>query len=150
MSSRTSRECPVNPLAGFHDSTLSNLHGAGMEQRAKGGLDEISTKHRGSRPVVIHHFLYGRVWWRGGGGNNSSPVPLAPTVVTSKVNTPSVDTALINGSVNPNGLEATAWFEYGTDSSLTNPTRIANQVMAAATVPQAINGTLASLSAGTK
>src|SRR5659263_262461 len=86
----------------------------------------------------------------GGGGNNSSPVPLAPTVVTSKVNTPSVDTALINGSVNPNGLEATAWFEYGTDSSLTNPTRIANQVMAAATVPQAINGTLASLSAGTK
>src|SRR5659263_674182 len=66
MSSRTSRECPVNPLAGFHDSTLSNLHGAGMEQRAKGGLDEIPTKHRGSRPVVIHHFLYGRVWWRGG------------------------------------------------------------------------------------
>lgn len=87
----------------------------------------------------------------GGGGGGSSPsAPLAPTVVTSAVNTPSVDTALINGSVNPNGLEATAWFEYGTDEFLANPTKTDNQVKAAATVPQSINATLPSLSAGTK
>lgn len=86
----------------------------------------------------------------GGGSINSKPAPLAPTVVTSTVNTPSVDTALINGSVNPNGLEATAWFKYGTDSSLSNPIKTDNQIMAAATVPQSINATLPSLSAGTK
>jgi len=86
----------------------------------------------------------------GGGGGNSSSPPLGPTVITSTVNSPSADTALINGSVNPNGSGTTAWFEYGTDSSLGAFTKTADQAMAAETVPQAINATLLSLSPGTK
>jgi hypothetical protein len=66
------------------------------------------------------------------------------------VNSPSVDTALINGSVNPNGLGATAWFEYGTDSSLGAFTKTADQGIAAGTAPLSINATLFSLSPGTK
>ena len=86
----------------------------------------------------------------GGGGGSSPPASLAPTVVTSTVNTPSADSALINGSVNPNGSGTTAWFEYGTDSSLGTFTKTADQALAADTVPQAINATLPSLSPGTK
>jgi hypothetical protein len=86
----------------------------------------------------------------GGGGDSSSPAPLPPTIVTSAVNTPSVDNALINGSVNPNGLTATAWFEYGQDNTMSTFTKTADQAIAAGTVPQSINATLLNLSAGTK
>ncbi|MBE0568768.1 MAG: hypothetical protein IH577_03710 [Deltaproteobacteria bacterium] len=85
----------------------------------------------------------------GGGGGSSPPATLAPTVVTSTVNTPSIVTALVNGSVNPNGLGTTAWFEYGTDPSLGAFTKTADQVIAAGTVPQSINATLLSLDPGT-
>ncbi len=39
------------------------------------------------------------------------------------------------GSVNPNGLATTAWFEYGLDSLLSNPTRTDNQAIGAGKVP---------------
>jgi hypothetical protein len=71
-------------------------------------------------------------------------------MVTSTVNTPSVDNALINGSVNPNGLTTTAWFEYGQDNTMSTFTKTADQAIAAGTVPQSINATLQNLSAGTK
>jgi K319L-like, PKD domain len=85
----------------------------------------------------------------GGGGGNSAPA-LAPTTTTSQVNTPNIDNALINGSVNPNGLATTAWFEYGTDPSLSTFTKTANQAIAVGTVAQSINATLLGLTPGTK
>jgi len=84
----------------------------------------------------------------GGGGGGSAP-PSAPTVTTSKMNTPGIDTAEINGNVNPNGLAATAWFEYGPDPSLSNPTKTDNQAMGSGKAPASINATLAGLEAGT-
>ena len=84
--------------------------------------------------------------WRWGG----APAPLAPTTITSKVTTPNLDNALINGSVNPNGLATIAWFEYGTDPSLTTPTRTTDQAIAVGTVAQSINARLLGLTPGTK
>ena len=78
----------------------------------------------------------------GGGGGDSAPAPLAPTTTTSNVNTPGIDNAVINGSVNPNGLATTAWFEYGTDNTLSTFTKTADQAIAVGTVPQSINATL--------
>lgn len=84
----------------------------------------------------------------GGGGGNSAP-PAAPTATTSTENTPAIDNAVINGNVNPNGLPATAWFEYGEDSSLSNPTRTDNQAIGSGTAPLSINATLTGLKTGT-
>ena len=90
----------------------------------------------------------------GGGGGDAAPapvpVPLAPATITSTVNTPNVDNALINGSVNPNGLATTAWFEYGTDPTLSTFTKTADQALAVGTVAQSINANLLNLTTGTK
>jgi hypothetical protein len=82
----------------------------------------------------------------GSGGGGSAPSP--PTVTTA-LNNPSIDTAVISGNVNPNGLAATAWFEYGQDSSLSNPTRTDNQAVGFGHAPLSINATLIGLNAGT-
>lgn len=84
----------------------------------------------------------------GGGGGGGGSAPSAPTVTTSKTNTPGIDTAGINGNVNPNGLAATAWFEYGPDPNLTNPAKTDNQAMGSGEAPASINATLAGLEAG--
>jgi hypothetical protein len=65
------------------------------------------------------------------------------------MNTPGIDTAEINGNVNPNGMAATAWFEYGPDPSLSNPTKTDNQAMGSGKAPASIHATLAGLEAGT-
>jgi len=40
-----------------------------------------------------------------------------------------LSSAALNGTVNPNGFETTAWFEYGTDPSLSNPRTTDNQLI---------------------
>ncbi|HEY4499924.1 MAG TPA: hypothetical protein VJH70_02225 [Candidatus Paceibacterota bacterium] len=54
---------------------------------------------------------------------------LAPTVNTLVPSSVSPTSALLDGSVNPNSLQpgATVWFEYGTDSSVTN--RTSNRIL---------------------
>ena len=84
----------------------------------------------------------------GGGGGDTTPPP-PPTATTSTVNTPSLDNAVINGSVNPNGLATTAWFEYGPDSALSTWTKTADQSVGSGTVSTSINATLLGLSAAT-
>jgi len=39
--------------------------------------------------------------------------------------------AVLNGSVNPNGFDTTAWFEYGLEPSLSNPSVTDNQLIGA-------------------
>lgn len=84
----------------------------------------------------------------GGGGGGGTAPPAAPTATTAS-STPSIDSALINGNVNPNGQDATAWFEYGQDSSLSNPTRTDNHPIGFGTAPLSINETINGLNAGT-
>jgi lysophospholipase L1-like esterase len=51
----------------------------------------------------------------------------------------------LNGTVNPNGVETYAWFEYGTDSSLTNPSITDNQLVGYQSTPQPIVSNLSGL-----
>jgi hypothetical protein len=79
----------------------------------------------------------------GGGGGGGGTAPSAPTVTTSTVNTPGIDTGLINGNVNPNGLAATAWFEYGTGPLLSTFDKNRQSAVGSGTAPASINATLA-------
>ena len=57
--------------------------------------------------------------------NTNPPSPaLVPAAHTNSATSVSRMTANINGAVNPNGSEATYWFEYGKDSNLGNVTSI--------------------------
>jgi lysophospholipase L1-like esterase len=52
--------------------------------------------------------------WGNSGEGSGSP----PTVFTRPASSILTDRAVLNGTVNPNGSAADAWFEYGTDSAL--------------------------------
>ena len=52
--------------------------------------------------------------WRKPGEGSGSP----PAVYTRPASSILTDRAVLNGTVNPNGLAADAWFEYGTDAAL--------------------------------
>jgi phosphodiesterase/alkaline phosphatase D-like protein len=55
--------------------------------------------------------------------NNTPPVPgRAPTTRTNSASDITRTTATVHGSVNPNGSDASYWFEYGTDTNLGNVT----------------------------
>ena len=54
-----------------------------------------------------------------GSGNNYSGQPLVTTVSASPIYQ---NSALVNGSVNPNGGYTTAWFQWGTNNNLGNTT----------------------------
>ncbi len=69
---------------------------------------------------------------------------IPPTVITT-TSGPDIDNAVVVGSVNPNGLATTAWFEYGQDPLLSNSARSDNQAIGAGKVPVSINATLTSL-----
>ena len=53
--------------------------------------------------------------------NFTSSAPSAPTVTTGVANNVGPNSATLTGTVNPNGSPTSAWFEWGTDSSLTTP-----------------------------
>jgi hypothetical protein len=82
-----------------------------------------------------------------GGGDSNAPPP-APSATTMDADPITNDNAVLNGDVNPNGLDTVAWFEYGQDSSLSNPTRTDNQAIGSGKAPLSINSTLIGLNAG--
>ena len=67
---------------------------------------------------VVTFFLFLLGCGGGGGGdatNGSTPIAnVSPATATNEID------ATLNGTVIPNGLSTQAWFEYGTDSALTN------------------------------
>jgi len=73
----------------------------------------------------------------------------APSATTSgAISTAS--TATLNGNANPNGVSTSAWFEWGTDSTLTvsNPTS-PSQAIGSGTTNQPISANLTNLTGGT-
>jgi hypothetical protein len=58
-------------------------------------------------------------------------------------------TATLNGNVTANGLTTNAWFEWGTDSTLTTSTSTSSQSIGSGTTSQAVNAVLTGLSRGT-
>lgn len=73
----------------------------------------------------------------------------ATTVTTLPVSSLGAIDATLNGSVTPNGLATNAWFEYGTDPTLTTSTSTASQSLGSGTANVPVNATLSGLSAAT-
>lgn len=73
-----------------------------------------------------------------------------PTVSTSSAMSVGVSTATLRGTVNPNGLAATAWFEYGTSSTLSSYSSTSSQSVGSGTSSLTITSELSGLSSGTK
>ena len=74
---------------------------------------------------------------------------ILPTVTTNVATSVTGSGATVNGSVNPNGQETTAWFEWGTDSGLATFSSTPGQALGSGTTSQAVNAVLSGLSPGT-
>ena len=74
---------------------------------------------------------------------------LAPTTTTGLATALTASTASLAGTVNPNGQATTAWFLYGTSSTLAGAAQTTTQSLAAGTTATAITANLTGLSAGT-
>lgn len=84
----------------------------------------------------------------GGGGEtiNSGSTPIATTLAATSI-TPT--SAILNGAVIPNGLQAQSWFEFGTDSPLTIYATFPKQDAGNGLTKQAVSMTWNGLAAGT-
>jgi hypothetical protein len=85
----------------------------------------------------------------GGGGDSGGGGANTPTVITSAANPISTDNATLNGTVNPNGDNTVAWFEYGPDSALATSTKSPDQTKGSGTSAVPVTFTRTGLSPGT-
>jgi lysophospholipase L1-like esterase len=81
----------------------------------------------------------------GGGGNSQSP----PSVITLDASSITEDGATLNGTVNPNGFDTDAWFEWGTDPTLASPNITPTQALDNVTTGLPVVTVLSGLSFGT-
>jgi lysophospholipase L1-like esterase len=58
-----------------------------------------------------------------------------PETTTEAATFITLNSAELNGTANPNGFETYAWFEYGVDSSLSNPSTTDNQLIGSGSTP---------------
>jgi hypothetical protein len=82
----------------------------------------------------------------GGGGGNTTP----PTVTTGPATAVGQTGATVNASVNPNGASTTAFFEYGTSSTLAGALSSASQVVPTGVGAAPVSANLTGLTPGTK
>ena len=68
-----------------------------------------------------------------GGSDNGTSGPPLPTVTTLPADPIADTTATLNGTVNPNGQETEAWFEWDTDPNLANFTATSPQSVGSGT-----------------
>lgn len=85
----------------------------------------------------------------GGGGGNVGTSSVAPTATTAGASSITLTSSTLNGSVNPNGTETSAWFEWGTNSNLQNPTITAKKSVGAGTTLQSVTESIEVLTQGT-
>jgi hypothetical protein len=87
-------------------------------------------------------------WLYGDGGNSCGACTVLPPVVTTRsANGLSPAAATLNGTVNPNGVSTTAYFQYGTDASYGATT--APQSMGSTTSDTPLSMAVSGLSCGT-
>jgi hypothetical protein len=72
---------------------------------------------------------------------------IAPSVTTGSASAVAASSATVSGSVNPNGQATTAWFQWGTSTSLGNATP--QQSVGSGTSAQTISANLSGLAPGT-
>ncbi len=82
----------------------------------------------------------------GGGGNGGTPAP--PTVTTLTAQMASATEQAVSGTVNPNGSETEAWFEWGADETFASASRTAASTLPASTTAQTVSAKIGSLRKG--
>ncbi len=73
----------------------------------------------------------------------------APTVTTASVSLATSDGATLSGSVNPNGSSTSAWFEYGTSSTLSSSSTTVSESIGEGTSTVNLNQSITGLSSNT-
>jgi subtilase family serine protease len=81
--------------------------------------------------------------------NYVSTAAQAPTATTGAATALTENSATVAGTVNPNGAATTAWFLYGTSSTLAGATQTTTQSLAAGSTATAITANLTGLAAST-
>ncbi|MBM4169755.1 MAG: T9SS type A sorting domain-containing protein, partial [Ignavibacteria bacterium] len=74
---------------------------------------------------------------------------ISPTVTTSAASSMTSSSATLNGNVNPNGAATTAYFEWGTSSTLATSTATTSQSVGSGTTPVSVTASLTGLTANT-
>lgn len=86
----------------------------------------------------------------GGGGGSAAPAaPQAPSATTMGASPVTTSNATLNGTVNPNGTATTAWFEWGADNTLANPTSTSSQSVGSGSADNVISQAITGLTSGT-
>lgn len=121
------------------------------EQSAGSGTSRVSvsTLVTGLRSGVTYHYRIVAANDAGAarGGDVAFRTDPPPSVSTGSVSSVGSSSAKLNGSVNPRGRATTAWFEYGTTSSLGARTE---GVRLDGSSSRAVSATIASLQPGTR
>jgi hypothetical protein len=84
----------------------------------------------------------------GGGGGGGGPSPVAPTASTAAASSITLSAATLNGSVNPNGTESSAWFEWSPNSNLQSPFVTSKKSVGAGTNLQSVSEMITGLVQG--
>jgi CubicO group peptidase (beta-lactamase class C family) len=141
-------EWGTDPGLSTFSSTAGQSVGSGTTVQA------VSAALSGLSPATAYYF---RAAASNAGGTAkgsiltfSTTAPLQAPVVTTNAATSVTETGgTVNGAVNPNGQETTAWFEWGTDPGLSTFSSTAGQSVGSGTTSQAVNAALSGLSPGT-
>ena len=100
-------------------------------------------------PAVLFAAVFTLFLMSGCGGGDGGTSTVAPSVTTDGASSIAVSVAVLNGSVNPNGAETKAWFEWSTDSTLPSPTVTAKKSVGTGTTLQSVSESIISLTQGT-
>ena len=134
------------------DPTLASNFTTSTQAMGSGGSAQaITASLSGLTPGATYYF---RVVATNAGGTSQGtiltfPTPYSPDVTTNVPTSITTASAIFNGGVNPNGLSTTAWFEYGTDPSLSSRTSTASQAMGSGSSPVSYNRSVSGLSSYT-
>ena len=85
----------------------------------------------------------------GGGGSGENNPPPSPTTTTAAATGISLHIATFNGTVNPHAQATNAWFEWGMDNTLVNPTLTTAQAIGAGSADNSVTAPITGLTLGT-
>ena len=86
----------------------------------------------------------------GGGGGSSgggSSTTHSPSATTQSATSVTLSSAVLNAAIDPNGYSTTAWFEYGTSSSLSNSDETSHISKGSSSSSQSLSQTISGLTA---